>query len=485
MLDSFTNIVMVPNFMGQKSIIETSEKPNMKDNMQDALKNNDHSQENPAKGEIEGNHHGNASQQIDQMRLVLKNNLSRQRLFMMQACIHCGICAEACHYYCSTEDPDLIPANKLERVSLILEKYFHPFKLRLSFWGGKRSIGDREILELFKTAYESCTLCGKCALTCPMGINTGEILYIARAMLCSIGRLPAGLMEPVKIATEQGNFIGMSTDDFIDTIEWIGEEMEDEINVENFSIPIDKEEAEVLYIPHPVEIRDWPLLVMYPVKIFNAAGEDYTLSSYAFDPVNYAYYQGSKDNMMRIAQRKLDAREKLKAKSIVLAPCGHGYRVLRWEAEKCLGKRHSFPVLTMVELIDHYIQIGRIQLEKETVDGPVTFHDPCNIARRGGVVQAPRNILNALTSHFVEMQPNGARNFCCGGGGGLGALTDYAQKRITMGKTKVDQILQTGAKIVVTSCFNCMTQIRQLVQAYDLGVEVKSIVEIVSSALKS
>jgi hypothetical protein len=56
---------MVPNFMGQKSIIETSEKPNMKDNMQDALKNNDHSQENPAKGEIEGNHHGNASQQID------------------------------------------------------------------------------------------------------------------------------------------------------------------------------------------------------------------------------------------------------------------------------------------------------------------------------------------------------------------------------------------------------------------------------------
>jgi Fe-S oxidoreductase len=139
----------------------------------------------------------------------------------------------------------------------------------------------------------------------------------------------------------------------------------------------------------------------------------------------------------------------------------------------------------MVEQIDHYLQTGRIQLEKEAVDGPITFHDPCNIARRGGVVQAPRNILNALTSNFVEMQPKGARNFCCGGGGGLGALTDYAQKRIEMGKTKVEQIQQTGAKIVVTSCFNCMTQIRQLATAYDLGVEVKSIVELVSSALIS
>jgi len=37
---------------------------------------------------------------------------------------------------------------------------------------------------------------------------------------------------------------------------------------------------------------------------------------------------------------------------------------------------------------------------------------------------------------------------------------------------------------VVTNCFNCMTQIRDLSKAYELGIEVKSIVELVAESLK-
>jgi len=451
----------------------------------DASQHSSHSEKGAMQGASDEAHPVVSGWQLDLMRRALKSNLSRKALFMMNACVHCGICAEACHYYCSTGDPDLIPSTKFERVSNLLERYFSRARLPFHFFKEKDSLDDRKLTQLFKTAYEDCTLCGKCALSCPMGINAGEILYLARAMLYSIGRLPAGLVNPVQTAVEMGNYLGLSTEDFVETIEWIGEEMEDEIEEENFSIPIDKEDAEVLYIPHPLEVRDLPFLVMYPVKILHAAEENYTFSSYDFDSVNYAYYQGSKENMMHIAQRMLDAREKIKAKSIVLAPCGHGYRVMRWEAEKYLGKRFTFPVLTIVELIDRYLQTGRIQLEKDAVGGPITFHDPCNIGRRGGVIQAPRNILKALTSQYVEMHPHGARNYCCGGGGGLGASTDYAQKRIDMGKTKVEQIRSTGAKIVATGCFNCMTQIRDLIKAYDMGIEVKSIVELVAESLKS
>jgi Fe-S oxidoreductase len=83
------------------------------------------------------------------------------------------------------------------------------------------------------------------------------------------------------------------------------------------------------------------------------------------------------------------------------------------------------------------------------------------------------------------MNPHGARNYCCGGGGGLASTGDYGRLRITMGKKKAEQIRLTGAKVVVTNCFNCMTQIRDLSKAYDLGVEVKSIVELVAESLKS
>ena len=424
------------------------------------------------------------TRQIELMGRVVKENLSRKIQAMLNSCVNCGQCAESCHYYCSTGDSAVIPVNKSKTFARVLQTYFHPLKSRLPFLKSKDHPDEQLMAALYKAAYEDCTLCGKCALTCPMGINTGEILSLARAMLCSIGRLPSGLVHPVETAFKVGNYLGLTTEDFVENIEWIAEELGDELGDDSFSIPIDKQNAEVLYIPHPLEARDLPFLLMYALKILHVAGEDYTVSSYDFDTVNYAYYQGSKDNMMHIAQRVLDAREKLQAKSIALAPCGHGYRVLRWEVEKYLGKRFTFPpVKSIVELIDRYIRQGRIRLEKNKYEGPITYHDPCNIARRGGIIEAPRRVLNALTSDFVEMLPNRARNFCCGGGGGLASSGDYGKIRVTAGKKKAEQIRQTGAKIVATNCFNCMTQIRDLSKAYDLGIEVKSIVELVSESL--
>ena len=424
------------------------------------------------------------AQQMQVLGRTVKKNLSRKIQAMLNSCVNCGQCAESCHYYCSTGDSDVIPVIKSKKLANLLHTHFHPVKTHLPFFKPKDQPDEQMMAALYKAAYEDCTLCGKCALTCPMGINTGEILSLARAMLCSIGRLPSGLVHPVETAFKVGNYLGLTTEDFVENIEWIAEELGDEIGDETFTIPIDKQNAEVLYIPHPLEARDLPFLLMYALKILHAAGENYTVSSYAFDTVNYAYYQGSKDNMMRIAQRVLDAREKLQAKSIGLAPCGHGYRVLRWEVEKYLGKRFTFPpVMSIVELIERYIRQGRIRIEKDKFEGPITYHDPCNIARRGGIIESPRNVLNALTSDFVEMQPNRARNFCCGGGGGLASSGDYGKIRVTAGKKKAEQIRQTGAKIVATNCFNCMTQIRDLSKAYDLGIEVKSIVELVSESL--
>ena len=339
--------------------------------------------------------------QMENMRRVLKKDLSRQIQFMLNSCVNCGLCAESCHYYCSTGDSELIPVNKFEKLSNLMQAYFHPVKSRLSFLKRPDGPGEKIISRLFKAAYENCTLCGKCALTCPMGINTGEILFLARAILHSIGRLPDGLVHPVETAFKVGNYLGLSTEDFVENIEWFAEEMGDEIGEEDFAIPIDKKNAEVLYIPHPLEARDLPFLLMNAIKILHVAGEDYTFSSYDFDTVNYAYYQGSKDNMMRIAQRMLDARKKLQAKSIALAPCGHGYRVMRWEVEKYQGKRFEFPpVLTIVELIDRYIRQGRLRIEKDTFEGPITYHDPCNIARSGWIVDQPREILKSFVKNF-------------------------------------------------------------------------------------
>ena len=416
------------------------------------------------------------------LRQALQAYATRPVMAMMAACVDCGLCAQACHYYCSTGDPDLIPAAKAKQLVSFLRAHFHPLRSRLPLGSGS-VVAEAELDRLFDAAFRNCTLCGKCALACPMGINAGEILALGRILLCALGKAPAGLVKPVAESCREGNYLGLSRADFVENIEWIAEEMAGEFEMENLSIPIDKPDAEVLYVPHPLEVRDLAFLLMYALRILEASGVNYTLSSDHFDSVNYAYYQGSKTNMMRIARGMIEAAQKLGVKQVVLAPCGHGFRVMRWEAERYLGRKLPFSVHTLTERVAEYIKTGRLKLKRGTVKERVTFHDPCNIARRGGVVQAPRDVLHALGAHLVEMHPHGVANYCCGGGGGLAATADFGNVRMAMGKTKADQIRRTGAKIVVTACFNCMTQIRSLNQKYELGIEVKSILELVAYAL--
>ena len=136
-----------------------------------------------------------------------------------------------------------------------------------------------------------------------------------------------------------------------------------------------------------------------------------------------------------------------------------------------------------------YIKEGRIKLDRSRFQGPATYHDPCNYGRKAqrrfghGFFEEPRWILDQCMENWVDLYPCAKGQFCCGGGGGLASTGAFGKVRSNAGKRKAEQIRQTGAKIVVTNCFNCLTQIRDLIKTYDLGVEVKSIVELVSESL--
>jgi Fe-S oxidoreductase len=81
------------------------------------------------------------------------------------------------------------------------------------------------------------------------------------------------------------------------------------------------------------------------------------------------------------------------------------------------------------------------------------------------------------------MIPNRENNYCCGGGGGQLSMGEYKERRIRAGKVKAEQIRKTGAKIVATPCHNCIDQLMELNQEYELGVKIRTISEIVADAL--
>ena len=142
-----------------------------------------------------------------------------------------------------------------------------------------------------------------------------------------------------------------------------------------------------------------------------------------------------------------------------------------------------FKIRSLIEVISEYVENGTIELDPSANPEPMTFHDSCNFARKGGVVEEPRTVLNAAVADFREMAPHGAENLCCGAGSGLVAIEEWRDTRLSVGKPKADQVRATGAKTVVTSCDNCRHQLTDLSEHYGLGIEVRNLAEVTADAL--
>ena len=138
---------------------------------------------------------------------------------------------------------------------------------------------------------------------------------------------------------------------------------------------------------------------------------------------------------------------------------------------------------TAVELIADYIRQGRIKLDKSLNKELVTIHDPCNLVRNGGLLEEIRFVVKSAADNFTEMNPHGNENYCCGGGGGMLAMSEHNDRRLKIGEIKANQIRATGAKVVITPCHNCVDQLSQLNHTYKLGIKIKTIAELVADAL--
>jgi len=128
---------------------------------------------------------------------------------------------------------------------------------------------------------------------------------------------------------------------------------------------------------------------------------------------------------------------------------------------------------------------GKLNLIKDSITERVTYHDPCNIARSGWIVDQPRELLKAFCKDFVDMSPNGKENYCCGGGGGTVSIDEIRKFRTDpAGKIKAQQIRDTGAKYVVSPCANCKKQLREVCEDNGLDdVEVVGLHDLLIKAI--
>ena len=405
------------------------------------------------------------------------DQVNRDAAFQLEACVRCGQCADACHFYLVTRDPRYTPAYKLRPMLRAYQRERAPFatvKRRLGL--APPQVTAAELTEWSELLYDTCNLCGRCTLACPMGIDIAGLVRRAREGMSAAGFAPADLYKAAERALDSGSPIGLG---------WpaLRRQIEEQEKETGLKIPVDVEGADYLVILSSIEIIGFAETIGALARIFSQAKVSWTVPSFGFEATNIGVQIGSRDVAAALLSRIVEAAERLKVKYVISPECGHAYSALRWEGPNLLGRPYPFKVVQIVELLDQLVREGRLRTRGK--DGRrLAFHDPCQLVRRGGITAAPRRVMGGVSDNVVEMPSPGEANFCCGGGGGVSAIHRAEKLRFAAFACKKQQIETAGAEALVTACANCRNVLEEAIENFQMELPVLGLTELVAQYLE-
>lgn len=410
-------------------------------------------------------------------------------ILSLEVCMKCGTCAEVCPVYIASGRQEIYhPAVRSDLIRKVYRRYFTWVGRLFPGLVGAEDLTEDKLDALAESIYR-CTVCRRCAYACPLAIDNGVIVREARKIFDAIGIAPDELKEKgTRKQLEMGNATGTPTAAFLDIIEFLEEEIEDQRGYK-IKIPVDKKGAEYLVMHNAGDYLAFAETVMGAAEIFHAAGVDWTLNSPDTginDVVNYGVFFSDAE-FAQVLRAQIKTIVDLGVKTLVVGECGHAFEAFKFLMLRLVPpSERPFEVKSILELIDEWIREGRIKVDPERNPEPVTYHDSCKVGRLGGLYEEPRRILKACCKDFREMEPNREMSYCCGGGSGFAIMTkgDFLKFRMeTYGKIKAEQLKATGANIVALACSNCKGQFREIINYYRLPLRFAGISELVANAL--
>lgn len=214
------------------------------------------------------------------------------------------------------------------------------------------------------------------------------------------------------------------------------------------------------------------------VKVLNRAGVDYAvLGGVETDTGDTARRLGDEATFQQLATQLIATLARYSFRKIVTAD-PHVMHSLRNEY-RALGGRYE--VQHHTTLIAELVASGKLTPRENAAfaDKTITYHDPCYLGRYNGETEAPRGILKSIGIKVVEMERNGMRGRCCGGGGGA-PLTDIPGKQ-RIPDIRMSDARAIDAEIVAVGCPNCTAMLEGVVGPRP---EVLDVAELVAAALE-
>jgi Fe-S oxidoreductase len=395
----------------------------------------------------------------------VKDYLSK---FNLNLCLTCGTCTNGCPVT-GGEGAEGLDARKV---------------LRMLAFGMVDEVVESKFPWL-------CTGCGRCVHACPMGIDIVGIMAHMKH-LRPRDKVPGILHKGVENVLKTGNNMAIPQEDYFFLMSDMGRELTEELP--GFYVPIDKDDAKILFFPNSKEVFSDNDDMIWWWKIFYAARENWTIPSENWEAVDWGLFTGNYEATKILAQRKIELMKRHQIERMIMPDCGGGSYGCRKGMKECVleDPNNKIEHIYLYDYLKEIIETGRIKLDKSVHAGKVfTWHDSCKHGRElersfgKGYFDEPRWIISQCVDEFVEMEPTRMNNYCCGAGGGNWP-SPYEKESAWYGRTKVKQIKDCGANVVVVGCSNCHDQImKRLPKFYpeECKYEVKYIWELVADCL--
>ncbi len=391
------------------------------------------------------------------------------------SCVHCGLCAQACPFYLETGDPKYTPIMKLEPLRLLWEAEYTLWGRVKSKLGLLKKVTDDMLGEWEPLLYDSCSMCARCSMVCPVGNDLQYMIRKTREGMVASGHAPEGLINAASRAVRTGSPMGLKWK----TLDVQIKHVESSSGLE---VPIDQEGADYMVLLSSMEIINFPEYLEAITKIFDHAGVTWTLSTECFEATNAGIQIGNKDIAAELVQRVVDAAVKLRVKNVISPECGHAYTAIRWEGPNLIGESYPFRVFHIIEVLEDLRAKGKLKTEGKEMDR-LSMHDPCNLARKSGVMQEQRNLMDLVAGNFVELKEHGKYQWCCGAGGGVSSNERAEELKMAAFKRKKAQIEEVEPERMVTMCATCRTQLEEGLEEFNMDIPVVGLTEMIAEHL--
>jgi glycolate oxidase iron-sulfur subunit len=183
---------------------------------------------------------------------------------------------------------------------------------------------------------------------------------------------------------------------------------------------------------------------------------------------------GLEEEAVLLAKRNVEHFSKVRAEAII-SMCPTCTLVIREQYQRLAGDTIS-NIMDVNEFLIKYDLLKGLEINPAVM----TYHDPCHLHYGLEINKEPRQILKGIRGvEFVEMRH---AHECCGFAGFFSLY--YKDMSRSIGRKKIENIIDTRAGTVVTSCPGCVMQLESLKREANVKVNIRHIVEVIAEAMK-